>query len=94
MCCLCGTLSYHNNINQFKFTFTPEVFNDIIKTLSTDASHIWNNFTPRIAESLGADYYEYYDRKLDNNGYLSISVDHCSITCTRPAESLLYDLTK
>lgn len=97
-----------NNINQLKFTFTPDIFHDIIETLTTDASHIWKNFTPRVAESLGSDYDEYYDRKLDNNGYLSISVTHHSITCTRPldtssklyqlnkrkTESLLYDLTK
>jgi hypothetical protein len=28
--------------------------------------------TPKEAQSEGADYYEYYDREFDNNGYLSI----------------------
>lgn len=33
----------------------------------------WPNIDPKEADSEASDYYEYYDRELDNNGYLSIN---------------------
>lgn len=36
------------------------------------ASKVWKDFKPKEVDSFGSDYHEFYDRKLDNNGYLRI----------------------
>lgn len=48
-----------------KLYFDENVFKELI----------WNNFNPKVADSIGSDYSEYYDRKYDNNGYLNIYRD-------------------
>lgn len=38
------------------------------------AKDIWKDkFKPQEVTGMGNDYYEYYDRKYDNNGYLSLT---------------------
>jgi len=76
-------------------------FRDYMKEVATK---VWPTHTPKLATSDGADYWEYYDRELDNNGYLSLYKDKLCIE--RPSlesprlyrfnkvrmESFLYDL--
>lgn len=53
--------------------FTKEEFKDLIGELNTVAVEIWGDkFELKEVTSMGNDYYEYYDRKYDNNGYLSV----------------------
>lgn len=59
----------HYNLS---FKFTSETFNDLLKYIEVVAKNTWENFTYKEATSMGSDYAEYYDRKLDSNGCLSI----------------------
>jgi len=54
------------------FNFPEETFKSFCDYCSSIASESWVNFTPREADSLGAEYDDYYDKDFDNNGRLSI----------------------
>ncbi|AMQ66561.1 hypothetical protein BH753_gp079 [Bacillus phage Shbh1] len=55
------------------FNFTSEDFKELFNYLMEISNKCWNNLTLKMADSIGSDYFEYYDRELDNNGYLYIS---------------------
>lgn len=57
---------------RFDFRFKDEVFIELINYIKKLANSLWNDFLPKEATGYRTDYYEYYDRKLDSNGYLSI----------------------
>ena len=88
------------------YEFDDETFRELRKTLSNFANKVWASFTPKAATSEGSDYYEYYDRNFDNNGYLScrdywLSFDRPVKSNLklyqlnkRKAESLIFDLYK
>lgn len=92
----------------FNFFFTEEVFHDLISYIMSMANKTWDALTPREAMSCASDYDEYYDRKLDNNGYFSFSEKNYSIHITRPTisnlkmyqfnrrkmESLMFDINR
>jgi hypothetical protein len=61
-----------NKHYQFLFAFSPDDFIEFITYIESIANDSWTNLIPKEADSLGSDYYEYYDKELDNNGYLSI----------------------
>jgi len=96
-----------DNNTDYRFVFyfkTLEEFAEFRDYTKEVATSIWTNLTPRIAESEGADYWEYYDRQLDNNGYINlfkdkICIERPSLECERlyqfnkrRMESFLYDL--
>lgn len=56
----------------FNFYFTKEVFKEFVDYIKRVSLVAWPSIVPREADSMGSDYYEYYDRELDNNGYLRI----------------------
>lgn len=64
--------SQNNKHYNFSFRFDSETFNDLLEYIEVVAKGTWDNFTPKEATSMGSDYNEYYDRKLDSNGSLSI----------------------
>ena len=86
--------------------FNKEVFEELIKYTESISNKIWNDFTPKEADSISSDYAEYYDRKYDNNGCLSIGenffrIERPCIECPymykfnkRRMESFMYDLNK
>ncbi|MBC1307917.1 hypothetical protein [Listeria booriae] len=80
----------------FKFEFTPEVFQKLINHIITAAHESWSSIVPREANSMGSDYDEYYDRKLDRNGYLSFSVKEGYLLVERPTreDNRLYQFSK
>lgn len=90
----------------FVFEFTLEVFAELLKHLESVSNESWSNVNPRVADSEASDYYEYYDRKLDNNGYLGIgksglSIERPTNECgrlyqfnKRKMESFIYDFRK
>lgn len=61
-----------SKIYKFNFLFTKETFTELVEYIREVSNESWANLTPKLATSMGADYDEYYDRELDNNGYLSI----------------------
>ena len=86
--------------------FDKEVFEELIKYTESISNKIWNDFTPKETDSISSDYAEYYDRKYDNNGCLSIGenffrIERPCIECPymykfnkRRMESFMYDLNK
>lgn len=86
--------------------FNKDVFKKIIIHLETISKDMWDDFEPKVANSLSSDYEEYYDRKYDNNGYLNIKdtslkierpYDECPYMYKfnkRRMESFVYDLKK
>lgn len=86
--------------------FSETAFKEIIKYLEEISKDIWRNFNPKEADSVSSDYEEYYDRKYDNNGYLSIkenffNIERPYIDCPymykfnkRRMESFIHDLNR
>jgi Txe/YoeB family toxin of Txe-Axe toxin-antitoxin module len=91
---------------KFSFQFTSEVFNELLKYVEMIANKAWANLMPKEAISMSSDYNEYYDRKLDNNGYLAIGenillIERPSLDSERiyqfnkrKMESFIYDFRK
>lgn len=93
----------------FSFKFDAKVFKELIDYLEECSAESWSEIKLRDATSEASDYYEYYDKEFDNNGYLGISTmfDNC-LTFERPVleslrlykfnkrkmETFLYDLKK
>lgn len=61
------------------YRFTQEVFESFIEYMEEIARESWKNFTPKVADSFGADYAEYYDRDFDSNGDLGVSKNQLRI---------------
>jgi hypothetical protein len=88
------------------FEFYPESFVELLNYIEDVSGESWANLNPQEANSCGADYYEYYDRELDNNGYLSIrdgslNIDRPFLSSNklyqfnkRKMESFIYDFRK
>lgn len=79
---------------KFDFTFEPDEFKAFIQYLNDIIPDVWKNFQPKEANSLGSDYYEYYDRLLDNNGYLSIGDNNLKIEAPNLSTGRLYQFNK
>lgn len=57
---------------ELKYTFSQTEFKEFIAYMEQIALEAWSSFKPKIAVSPGSDYWEYYDRDFDNNGYLIV----------------------
>ena len=55
-----------------KYVLSEKEFKGFCEYCKSIADESWSNFTPKVADSIGADYNEYYDREFDNEGSLSI----------------------
>ncbi|MGG1650484.1 hypothetical protein ABHN03_16830 [Paenibacillus sp. NRS-1775] len=94
--------------NKYKVTYNFELkdFVELYNYIKMIANEAWTNLSPKEADSLGSDYYEYYDKELDTNGYLRIGKN--TIYIDRPTldghklyqfnkkkmESFIYDFEK
>lgn len=78
----------------FTFKFSPEVFKQLFTHLQETSNKSWANLNPRDADSFGADYAEYYDKKFDNNGYLGIKRNILSIDRPVLESNKLYQFNK
>lgn len=77
------------------YLFDKKTHQKFVNYLLNEGNSIWKDFTPKEVNSLGSDYYDYYDKKYDNNGYLSIDGNKAiNITACWNAESRLYQFTK
>lgn len=61
------------------YNFSKEDFEEFIAYCEEISSESWSNFEPKVADSIGADYDDYYDKEFDNNGSLSIRAGIISI---------------
>lgn len=79
---------------KFAFRFSAETFQALVRYIEESAAASWDKLVIKEADSFGSDYWEYYSRELDNNGYLSVNPG--VIDVERPAlESLeLYKFNK
>jgi hypothetical protein len=83
-----------NNEYNVVFEFDPKDFVKLLNYIETISNESWANLTPKEANSLGADYYEYYDNELDNNGYLSIRENTLIIERPSLESNKLYQFNK
>lgn len=54
------------------FEFDEKTFVSLRDYLRKVSSEIWDSVVPKDAVSSASDYYEYYDKEFDNNGYLTV----------------------
>lgn len=73
----------------YQFDLNVELF----KFLKEQAVKVWKTFTPKAADSFGADYWEFYDRNTDNNGYLEIR-NELKFQSPSDETTLLYQFNK
>src|SRR5699024_8291815 len=60
--------------SKFIFDFNnKEDFIEFVGYIKKVADESWVNIVPKEADSMGSDYDEYYDRRYDDNGYLSVN---------------------
>lgn len=78
----------------FNYPFDPIAFKSFVDYLETIANEAWTNIVPKEATSAGSDYWEYYDRKYDNNGYLYIKDGGIQITAPYDSLDTLYQFNK
>ncbi|MBE7896200.1 hypothetical protein G7L40_20140 [Paenibacillus polymyxa] len=83
-----------NNKYNVTYNFELKDFVELYNYIKMIANEAWANLSPKGADSLGSDYYEYYDKELDTNGYLHIREN--TIFIDRPAlnEHKLYQFNK
>ncbi|MFV3013588.1 hypothetical protein ACLD43_17455 [Clostridium botulinum] len=78
----------------FFLKFEPNIFKELLNYIETISNKTWSNVTPKECNSFGSDYAEYYDRKLDNNGYLSIYLNGIQIERPSLESNKLYQFNK
>lgn len=79
----------------FRYFFENETFKDLLSYAEEISNEKWNSFEPREATSEASDYYEYFDRELDNNGVMTIK-DCSRLFIERPSleSNIIYRLNK
>lgn len=68
--------------------------NEILYYLKEQATRIWKSFHPKEADSLGSDYFEFYDRGTDTNGYLEFHDEALIFASPSEETTLLYQFNK
>ncbi|MCM3179727.1 hypothetical protein [Cytobacillus horneckiae] len=79
---------------RFSYEFSKESFKGFVASIEEIANEAWSNIVPKEAHSCGSDYDEYYDRKYDNNGYLSIKENGIEIIAPYGSVDTLYQFNK
>ena len=67
---------------------------EILHYLKEQATKVWKSFRPKEANSFGADYWEFYDKNTDNNGYLEVSKEALVFQSPSDETTLLYQFNK
>lgn len=78
----------------FSYYFKVEEFKDFVSYIEKIANEAWPNVVPKEADSLASDYDEYYDRKYDDNGSLSIEGNELVIIAPYWSVDTLYQFNK
>lgn len=69
-------------------------YDEILHYLKEQATKVWKSFRPKEANSFGADYWEFYDKNTDNNGYLEVSKETLVFQSPNDETTLLYQFNK
>lgn len=77
-----------------KLDFNTETFKEIHHVLEEAANKVWKSLVLKEVDNFGNDYYEYYDRELDNNGYLDISRNQLTISRVFEGSKRVYQFNK
>lgn len=77
-----------------KLAFNKETFKEIYHVLEEDANKVWKSLVLKEVNSFSNDYYEYYDRELDNNGYLAIRNNQLTISRVFEGSKRVYQFNK
>ncbi|MCC2248943.1 hypothetical protein JUJ52_03090 [Virgibacillus sp. AGTR] len=80
--------------SNFEYAFTADELKDFLAYITKVANEAWTNITPKEAYSMDSDYDEYYDRRYDNNGYLSITDSGIVIEAPHLSKDTLYQFNK
>ncbi|MCR8641493.1 hypothetical protein NV379_02375 [Paenibacillus sp. N1-5-1-14] len=83
-----------NNKHGVTYIYEPKDFLELFNYIEMISKESWANLTSKEADSLGADYYEYYDKELDSNGYLSIRENTLLIDRPYLESNKLYQFNK
>lgn len=67
---------------------------DLLKFLKEQAEKVWKTFTPKEVDSFGSDYFEFYDRGTDANGYLEYHNEMLIFESPSEETTLLYQFNK
>jgi len=78
----------------FRLNFEADVFKELYEYIAHHARQAWSNLTPKYASSEGADYMEYYDKELDNNGGLGIRENYMFLERPSLESKRLYKFNK
>ena len=62
-----------------RYIFSEDEFNEFVAYMEQIANEAWNNFKPKEADRLGADYADYYDREFDSEGSLWLGKYYISL---------------
>lgn len=92
-----------------EFTFSKNEFDEIKQSIIDGANNIWKSLNPRIADSWGSDYDEWYDKEAGNEASLVLKPKTHTIEIIPPLwhkgtrlyrfnkrtmESFIFDLNK
>ncbi|GAB6989521.1 hypothetical protein [Paenibacillus pini] len=80
--------------DRFSYEFTKEGFEDFTTYIEEIANEAWSSIVPKEAISMGSDYAEYYDRKYDDNGNLSIKENGILVVAPYWSIDTLYQFNK
>lgn len=80
--------------SRFSYYFTTNEFRDFLDYIKQIADETWGNIVPKCATSPSSDYDEYYDRKYDDNGYLSIRENSLIVRAPYWSVDTLYQFNK
>jgi hypothetical protein len=83
-----------NEEPMFQFNFSEGNFKSFVSYMELIANEVWSTFTPKDATSEASDYYEYYDKEFDNNGFLSIGEKHIFVEGPHTTTGRLYQFNK
>lgn len=80
--------------SRFSYSFAHGEWVEFMDYLRVAANEAWSTITPKEAHSMGSDYDEYYDRRYDNNGYLSLTDTGINIHAPHLSMDTLYQFNK
>lgn len=80
--------------DNFQFIFDSRTFKELFEYLYEIANKSWTDIQLKECNSMGSDYAEYYDRKLDNNGYLGLRENKLIMERVSEDNNKLYQFNK